>query len=347
MRFLKRLGIGLISIVIVAVLVFYFGPRASFDEVNPDLPSLTITLSELDGYLSNKEVGVVGIKPENASRVIWADSVKQTEYAIVYLHGFSAGPMEGAPLHMEMAKRYGMNLYLPRLRRHGIDDKDIFAELTPAEMMDDAKEALTIGRKLGKKVILMSCSTGSTLGVYLSAFHQDIFAHIMYSPNIALYNPTGKMLTGPWGLQIAKKVVGEYKVPDAPKKDVPDSVQAKIDQYWTGTYRVEGLVALQALIDMTMKDEVFNRVNQPYFMGFYYKNDSLQDMTVSVDAILDFDSKTKTSDQMKRVVAFKEAGAHVINSPLISKEYAGVKAETIDYLEKVLGFEPYAKAVEK
>lgn len=340
MRLLKVLLTALVSIVLLGALVYFLGPKAKYEAIDAELPTLDVALVDLDDYLEQKESKVSKIKAENFSRIIWADSVRQTEYAIVYLHGFSAGPMEGAPLHIDVAGRYGMNIYLPRLSKHGIDDLDAFTELTPKALIEDAKEALVIGRKLGKKVILMSCSTGSTLGIYLSANNPDVFANIMYSPNIALFNPTGKLLTGPWGLEIAKKVVGDYKLPTPPKEPVPDSIQAKIDQYWTGTYRVEGLIALQSLIDMTMQEEIFSKINQPYFVGYYYKNDTLQDMTVSVEAILDFDSKTKTSPDKKRVIPFAEAGAHVINSPLISKQYADVREETIKYVEEVLGIMP-------
>lgn len=338
-RTIKRILLGLILLVAVLALFYFLGPRASYAEVNPDLPVSNVSLNELDDFLAEREATVENLKPENESRVVWADSVRQTEYAIVYLHGFSAGPMEGAPLHTEVAQRYGMNLYLPRLSKHGIADKDIFTELTPEGLVNDAKEALVIGRMLGKNVILMSCSTGSTLGIYLSAYH-DIHAHVMYSPNISLFNPTGKMLTGPWGLQIARQVVGEYKVPDPPKEPLPDSVTQKLEQYWSGTYRVEGLIALQSLLDKTMQSSVFQEVKQPYFVGYYFKNDTAQDMTVSVAAMLEFDKQAATPAEKKRLVAFENAGAHVINSPLLSKEYDRVRAETFAYFEEVLGLVP-------
>ena len=41
------------------------------------------------------------VKPENEARIIWQnDSLKnKTEYAVVYLHGFSASQEEGDPVH--------------------------------------------------------------------------------------------------------------------------------------------------------------------------------------------------------------------------------------------------------
>ncbi len=326
-------------ILLLLLLVGWFaGPTASFEEFDAELPELSISLEQLDKYLVDKESEFNNIKPGNESRVIWVDSSRQTEYAIVYIHGFSASPMEGAPLHQEVAKRYGMNLYLPRLSKHGIADEEILTELTPKQLIDDAKEALVIGRKLGKKVILMSCSTGGTLVIYLMANHPDIAAHISYSANIAIYDSKASMMTGPWGLQILKQIMGDYKIHvDDPNKQ--DSTVAKIKKYWYQKYRVDGLVAVQALIEATMTNENLKKIDQPYFMGYYYKSEEAQDMTVSVEAIKKFDSMSETPKDMKRLVAFGEAGGHVINSPLISKEYEGVRDETFAYLEEVLGLE--------
>lgn len=339
MKFLLKILKILIALTLILVVVWFAGPKASFEEFNADLPEINVPIGELDQYLADKESKVSNIKPENESRIIWADSIRQTEYALVYIHGFSAGVMEGAPLHQEVATRYGMNLYLPRLFKHGIQDDDIFTELTPKGMIDVAKEALVIGRKLGKKVILMSCSTGGTIAIYLMANHSDIAAHLSYSANIQMFDPMTKMMTGPWGLQIVRQLVGDYRIPSE-VGEMSDGTLAKIKQYWSGKYRVEGLIALQALIDMTMTEENFKKVDQPYFMGFYYKNDIAQDMTVSVEAIRNFDAMTATPPDMKRVVAFEEAGSHVINSPLTSREYEGVRDATYAYLEEVLDFAP-------
>ena len=101
---------------------------------------------------------------------------------------------------LEFAKRYGCNLYLPRLAGHGIDDDDSFSDLRPEDLIASAKEAIAIGQLLGEKLILMSCSTGSTLSIYLSAENPEIVdAQFMFAPNIALHDPSAKLMTGPWG----------------------------------------------------------------------------------------------------------------------------------------------------
>ena len=149
------------------------------------------------------------MKKNNEARIVWADSIgRQTEYSIVYLHGFSASPMEADPIHINIANAYACNLYLARYKGHGIDNADAFEKLSPKDLVQSAKEAIAIGKKIGKKVILMSCSTGGALALYLSANDPEIAANILFSPNIALADPNSAILTGPWGLQLGRFVMG-------------------------------------------------------------------------------------------------------------------------------------------
>ncbi|MEO1413545.1 MAG: alpha/beta fold hydrolase, partial [Bacteroidota bacterium] len=242
------------------------GPRSHFEPVGTVLPQLELDLEEVEAFVAHQEAHLQNLKPDNGSRIVWADSLRRTPYAVVYLHGFSASPVEGAPLHREFARRYGCNLYLPRLAGHGLDDRESFVDLTPEALMASAREALAIGQVLGEKVILMSCSTGSTLSAFLAAAQPEaVDALLMYSPNFALENPATQLLTGPWGLQIARATIGgKYRSIQLPENCHP---------YWTITYRVEGLVALQGLLDQTMNEKTYRGVMQPFFLGYYYKNE--------------------------------------------------------------------------
>jgi hypothetical protein len=88
------------------------------------------------------------IKPNNQARIIWAnDSIKEkTEYSIVYLHGFSASQEEGNPVHRNIAKAFGCNLFLSRLAEHGIDTAEQLECLTVDKYWESAKEAFVVGK---------------------------------------------------------------------------------------------------------------------------------------------------------------------------------------------------------
>lgn len=242
-KIVKWTGIALSLLFVILAVVYLMGPVPKAEKVdNYPLP-IPDAFPEADRP--------DGLKNNNEARTIWADSVgKQTEYSIVYLHGFSASPMEADPIHRNIAASYGCNLYLARMKGHGINNVDAFEKLSPKDMVQSAKEAVAIGKKIGKKVILMSCSTGGTLALYLSANDPEIIANILFSPNIALADPNSALLTGPWGLQLARLFIGGKYREWKPEND-------SVAQYWTTKYRVEGIIALKQLLNMTMNDEIF------------------------------------------------------------------------------------------
>lgn len=330
----KRYKISL-ALVMIVVLAYWQGPRPVFEKVSSEIQPLKLTINQLDSAIAAFESQFTNIKPENESRIIWADSVRKTPYSMVYLHGFSAGVMESDPVHRALAKKYGCNLYLARLSHHGLDGKDAFEGLTPAALMHSAAEAIAVGQLIGDKVILVSCSTGGTLSIYLTAHNPDLVAaQIMYSPNTAIHDPTAVLLNKPWGRELTQLVLGDYKIGDTTKIGTP------IERYWTLTYRSEALVALQELLDQTMTDDVFAQINSPYFIGYYYKSDEESDHVISVPGILDFDSKTNTPEDKKRVIAFPDVGNHVMASDLQSNDIASVIKETSSFMEVVLGMQP-------
>lgn len=329
MKFKKRY---LLFLLIALIVTYFLGPKPDFKPISLSQQAFVMPIGQLDNYLLKKESTIEKIKPENESRIIWADSVRKTKYAIVYLHGFSAGPMEADPVHFELAKRYGCNLYLPRLAGHGINDTMSFLTLQPDDLIDDAKEALDVGKIIGENVILMSCSTGGTLSIYLGAnYSDDIAAMLMYSPNVEIYDPSSKLLTGPWGPEIGKMVMGDYN------SFVPPPGGEK---YWTTKYRIEGVVALQQLLDWTMTEQVFKKVKVPYFLGYYYKSDEISDHIVSIPAMKNFHKLSSTPAGKKEIMAFPDVGNHVMVSEIQADDYTQVQEETYRYLEEVLGMEP-------
>lgn len=317
---------------ILGVVVFFLGPRVNFKAVDPTPITYDIPLDGLDDYIHDKESEISNIKPGNKARIVWADSIQKTEYSVIYLHGFSASHEEGAPLHTDFASRYGANLYLPRLYDHGIDSDDTFKGLLPEDLINSAKEAIAIGRLLGDKVILMTCSTGGTLGAILAPYDESIHSMFMYSPNIDVYDTNSDLITGPWGRQLLKLVMGgEYN-----KVSYSDTAK----KYWTPTYHTDGLVALKWLIDQEMTKDNFAKLDLPIYLGYYYKNEEHQDNVVSVPRMLEFYDQVSTPNEAKRKEAFPEAGRHVVTSYVFSKDIENVIQKSFDFAEEVLELIP-------
>jgi esterase/lipase len=328
-----RLLKWLLFLITFLVIVFILGPKPSYPAFDAVLPEMDLTIEQLEDYVQQKEADLPNLRQGNESQLIWADSIRKTPYAVVYLHGFSASPEEGNPIHREFAKRYGCNLYMPLLAGHGIDDIESFKDLTPKDLIDSAKEALAIGQLLGEKVILMSCSTGGTLSTYLAAHHPDqVHTLILYSPNINLFSPNAKILKWPWGLQLARMVErGKYR---------SFALDEPANNYWTTQYRIEGVIALKHLIDATQTPATWEKITQPLFLGYYYKNEQEQDKVVSVKAMKKMFSKVATPENQKMEVAFAEAATHAITSEFQSKEIDHILEKTYTFAESIPGLSP-------
>ena len=331
MRFLKWFGIFLL----VLIIIYFLGPQPPTPKYNNELPNIPADAVLLEKYIANNE-SKHKLKPDNEARILWYnDSTKEkTEYAVVYLHGFSASQEEGDPVHYEFAKKFGCNLYLARLAEHGVDTTEPLANYTAEKSWRSAVEAYAIGKQLGRKIILMSTSTGSTLALKLCAEFPDIAANIMMSPNIAINDPNAWMANNHWGLQIAQIIVGKHKI--------IDDTSALYKQYWNQRYSTNSLVQLEELLESTMKESTFKKITQPALLLYYFKDKDHQDPVVKVSAMKRMFVQIATPDSLKRQVAIPNAEDHVLASPIKSKDVQTVKNEVDKFAIEILKL-PIAK----
>jgi esterase/lipase len=321
-------------VLVILVIVYLLGPSPSAPVYSTAMPAVPAEPASLVNYIKQQETAHT-LKPDNEARVVWAnDSLKnKTEYALVYLHGFTASQGEGDPVHRALAKKFGCNLYLSRLAEHGIDTTEPMINLTADNLWETAKQALAIGKQLGNKVILVGTSTGGTLALKLAAEYPDIYALILMSPNIAINDPTAWILNNPWGLQIARMVTGSKYIDS---KDTREAYR----KYWTYHYRIEAAVNLEELVETTMDKKTFERVKQPTLTLYYYKDEVHQDSTVKVSAIKEMFSQLGTPADKKREKAMPNTGDHVIGSWIRSNDVPGVERETELFMTEVLGIKP-------
>jgi pimeloyl-ACP methyl ester carboxylesterase len=315
--------------VILLIGIYFLGPTPAQPRYDLAMPAIPETPEGLEDYVASNERKHV-IKPDNEARIVWADSARRkTEYSVIYLHGFSASQKEGDPVHYRFAQHFGYNLYLARLADHGVDTTEALLYFTADRAWNSAKEALAIGRVLGEKVIIMSTSTGSTLALMLAAEYPDqVHALINMSPNIAINNPAAFLLNNPWGLYIARMVMGG-KYRDTQK----DEEKSK---FWNSKYRLEATVQLQELLEGRMTAETFKRIQQPSLTLYYYKDETLQDTEVKVSAMLAMHNALGTPDSLKVAKAIPTAEAHVLGGALASKDVEGVYKEIEKFAEEKL-----------
>lgn len=326
----------LIGIPVVLIIIYLLGPAPSTPVYLTTMPAVPVRAAELENYVHQREL-THKLKPDNEARIIWYDDSlrNKTGYAIVYLHGFSASQFEGAPMHTNVARMFGCNLYLSRLAEHGIDTIDALANLTADKYWESAKEALAIGKQLGNKVILMGTSTGGSNALQLAATYPgDVAALILLSPNIAINDPDAWILNNHWGGQIANLILGSKY--NTAKDDRP-----LYKRYWNYKYRLEAAVALQEMLETTMLPQTFKKITQPVLMLYYYKDERHQDTVVKVSEMKRMFNELATP--LKKQVAIPGAGDHVIASPFKSKDAVRVQNEISEFIEHTLHIKPVLK----
>ena len=155
---MKRKGLRIpLSIILLLLAAYFLGPKMPEPEFSTDLPATCANPADAEELILAGEAGVSNIRPGNQSMLVWFDdSLKtKTEYCLLYLHGFSASPFEGNPVHVNIGNELGMNVYAPRLSEHGLITEEALLDMTPDNLWESAKQSLVLSRALGEKVIIM------------------------------------------------------------------------------------------------------------------------------------------------------------------------------------------------
>jgi esterase/lipase len=142
-------------------------------------------LAELDTWLAQREARVPALRPGCEKRVIWADGPRRTPWTVIYVHGFSASRREASPWPERVAQELGANYFGARLTGHG-QDGPALDRATLRDWRADTAEALAIGRAIGERLLVLSCSTGSTLVTLALADGEVAAGTAMLSPHYGL-----------------------------------------------------------------------------------------------------------------------------------------------------------------
>lgn len=239
--------IGVAALIVVAVpaavvavdAAMPWRPRAT---AHP--PALPDSLPALDAAIDAAEARVPGVLLRLRKGFRWhANQVRRTPIALVYLHGFSATRREISPVVERASDSLGANVFFSRLAAHGAEDGEAFATVTAQDWLDDAREALAIGRKIGERVVIVGTSTGANLALLLAAESRDSLAPaalVLISPNYAPADWRAPLASGPFGGLVARTVIGPYR------EFVP--LNDKHAALWTTRYRSEGIAAMEDLV---------------------------------------------------------------------------------------------------
>ena len=240
-----RSGLAALTLLVVALGVFLGGPRRVADTSLLEVRLEAREPAAIAREIAAREAAIGDVDSACAARVVFANPERpvRTRLSLVYVHGFSATRQETAPLALDLARAWGANLFEARLRGHGRPGAALGVARTE-DWLSDAAEALEIGRRLGEQVVVISCSTGSSLVAWLMSHGhaEGVLASVWISPNFAPRAETTRLLTGPWGQEICALVVG-------PERSWTPGSELHA-RYWTHRYPSQALVEMQATVDL-------------------------------------------------------------------------------------------------
>lgn len=231
----------LVAIVIFVALAWVIIPREPVDrDISFDSSVLG---SDLDVYLAQSEANYSDITPGVAKQIIWADTPgAQTDIAIVYVHGYSATSQEIRPVPDILARNLNANLFFTRLAGHGRTGPAM-ADATAGDWIEDMAEALAIGRRIGREVIVLSTSTGGTVSAIAATDPQlrdGIKGIAFISPNFQIKNKAAIILTWPLVRYWAPMLVG-------PERSF-EPINEGQATYWTTRYPTVAVMPMAALV---------------------------------------------------------------------------------------------------
>lgn len=315
----RKVVFGGMAALTVLTGIFLAGPRFEF---GPNMPAQRAlppdNVDDLDGWLAKSEAAFPDIKPGTAKSIVWAASQKQrTPWSVVYLHGFSASRMETAPLADRVATALGANAFHTRLTGHGLPG-EFMGTATAQDWMADTLEAVRIGQALGERVLVISCSTGSTLATWLatSADGSRVAAHAFLSPNFGPKDKRSDILNGPWGQRIALALEGENR------GWTPAS--AAEEQAWTSRYPTRALFPVMGLVKRVRESDL-SLFHTPVLM-LYSEQDETVDPVETQSAFTRIGSSLKA---LEAVSYSQSKGQHVLAGAIKDPQAVAPMAQSI------------------
>jgi alpha-beta hydrolase superfamily lysophospholipase len=263
----------IVAAIVLLVVGFALGPTVEIDDTLKPV-TLPAKTADLDHYLQQQEQQYTDIVPRAEKTIIWADPKRRlrTPVSLVYLHGYAASRQELAPLCDIVARELGANLYYQRLTGHGRDSQAM-AEISVNALVNDANEALQIGKRLGEKVILIGGSTGATLATIIAArdSSHSLASLVLISPNFGPKRPESELLLWPWGNVMLQIVEGStYSF---------ETYNEQHARYWSHKSPSKALLPMMGIVDLARKTDLAQL--QTPVLVFY----SPQDEVVSTEAI--------------------------------------------------------------
>jgi len=303
-KFLKYTAFVLITFAVI----FALGPRP---DTNVKITFNPANINEnLNSYLKTAESDIDNLIDGAEKEIIWADPTaqSQTDIAIVYIHGFSATKHETRPVTDKIAEALEANVFYTRLKGHGRDGNGL-AEASFQDWANDFAEAIAIGEKLGRQVIIISASTGSTLatwGLAKTELAKNIAGVVMISPNFELHGISTWLANIPWAENILPAVAG--------KERSWEPLNEQHGKWWTTRYPSSAIFPMTAMLK-ALKSVDKSKIRTPAFF-IYSPNDKIIVANEAKKVAEQWGGPVKTME----IIETSDPFSHVIAGDILSPE---------------------------
>ena len=303
-KFLKYTALIFASLAIL----FALGPRPDTNAEITFNPS--IITGSLDVYLQDSESKVANLVEGAEKEIIWADPTAKspTDISVIYIHGFSATKHETRPVTDKVAEVLDANIYYARLKGHGRDGEGM-AQADFQDWANDFAEAIAIGEKIGKKIIIISASTGSTLatwGLTKPELSKNVAGIVMISPNFELHGISTWLANIPWAETILPAVAGTQRSWKPLNKDH--------GKWWTTNYPSKAIFPMTSMLKV-LKNIDKSTITKPAF--FIY---APEDKVIMAQEVAKVASQWGGPTKILKIEETSDPYKHVIAGDILSPE---------------------------
>jgi len=239
---MQRLRIALaVSVGLVATCAL--GPRHKAGPVDRKAAAAEVSedLGVAVDHIMRSEREIEDLREGDASRFHWAEQEgARTALSLVYLHGYSASPVEIEPVLERLSHELGANVYAPRLRGHG-RTPEAMGPVKAGTWFEEVEQALHVGGLLGEeRTVLIGTSTGGTLAALAALEHPELAGLILLSPNFGTQDQTTEALLLPWLGVLLTRVLPDHCW--EPSNEAQGA-------HWTTCYPISSVASMMVVVD--------------------------------------------------------------------------------------------------
>lgn len=260
----------------------------------------------------------------------------RADVAILYVHGFGAGPAEGHSALARLSECAGVPVYFHLLAGHGADP-DAHASVRPAELQASVLDAAVHTRSLGHRLIVVGTSMGAALATTLAADHPELVdGLVLVSPFYAFGDGRTWMLNIPGFAAMMDLLEPQGRSADPRSdRDGAHRIGPGYDAHWLMRQRYVSLLWLRDLAAEARRADVLRRVRCPILMLVYRGSGEAEDRVASIPAMLRAWGLMPGASLEGSRIDYVADGHHVLLSEHVRVDHARVADSLARFVENV------------